>query len=139
VIRETVRDTVVTVKADSSLIRALLECDSLGQVRLKELLDYQAGERLKPPDVDITDNVLTAKAQVDSMNIYLQLRDRYERHTITQTQTDKEIIEVEVNRLTWWQGLWVKLGKSLSGALAAGLLFKLFKSKFLTIWQKIKN
>ena len=137
VIRETVRDTIVIIQADNSLLRALLECDSLGQVRMKELLDYEAGDRLKPPDVDITDNVLTAKAQIDSLAIYLQLRDRYEKHSTARTQADKEIITVEVNRLTWWQGLWVKLGKGLFGVLAAGLIIKLFKNKLLMIWQKI--
>lgn len=137
VIRETIRDTTVIIRADNSLLRALLECDSLGRVRMKELLEYRAGDRLKPPNVDITDNVLTAKAEIDSMAIYLQLRDRYEKHTTARMQTDKEIVTVEVNRLTWWQGLWVKLGKGLFGALAAGLIVKLFKNKLLTIWKKI--
>lgn len=135
---ETVRDTVIKTEADSSLIRALIDCDSLGRASIKKLLEYQAGERLKPPRVDIDDNnILTATASVDSLKIYLVLKDRYEKHT-----TDKvQIVEktVEVNRLTWWQKLWVKLGKTLTVFAAGYILIKLFKPKILTLWQKIKN
>lgn len=128
IIRQTLRDTVVTVKADSSMIRALLECDSLGQVRMRELVEYRAGERTKPPDLSIRDNVLTATAEIDSIGIYLQLRDSYETH-ISQAET-LTIETVEVNRLTWWQKLWVKAGQILSGALVALIIFKIIKLKF---------
>lgn len=136
-IRETIRDTIITVKADNSLVRALLECDSLGQVRMKELLEYRAGYRLKPPNVAIDNNVLTASAQVDSMSIYLQLKDRFEKHTSAQAQRNKETVTVEVNRLTWLQKLWIKLGQGLSGVFVASALLKLFKPNILTLWQKI--
>lgn len=127
IIRQTVRDTVVTVKADSSMIRALLECDSLGQVRMRELVEYRAGERTKPPDLSIKENVLTAKADVDSVAIFMQLKDLYEYYF---GNTKEVIIEtVEVNRLTWWQKLWVKAGQILSGALVALIIFKIIKLK----------
>lgn len=122
---ETLRDTVVTVEADSSLLRALVECDSLGQAHLRELAEYRAGNRLPPPTVTIRDNVLTATAAVDSMAIYLTLKDRYteaiqqQREVVTKT--------VEVNRLTWWQTLWLRTGQILAAAVALLIGWKLLK------------
>lgn len=128
VIRETVRDTVVTVEADSALIRALVECDSLGQAHVRQLLEYQAGDRLKPPRVVIRDNVLTATARIDSLAIYMQLKDRYQeavkREIVTVTQY------VETNKLTWWQTLFHRLGiiTAIVVPLLAGLkIYKLIK------------
>lgn len=122
---ETLRDTVVRLAADSSLLRALVECDSLGQARLRELEEYRAGDRLPPPSVTIRDNILTATARVDSMAIYLTLKDRYseavqvEREVVTQT--------VEVNRLTGWQRFWMRLGQLLAAAGAGIVAWKLLK------------
>ena len=85
VVRETVRDTVIELSPDSSLVRALIECDSLGRARLSELLDYRAGDRISPPVITMVDNILTAKSQVDSFKIYARLKDRYEEHRTSET------------------------------------------------------
>lgn len=124
---ETLRDTVVRLAADSSLLRALVECDSLGQARLRELEEYRVGDRLSPPSVTIRDNVLTATARVDSMAIYLTLKDKLkevikiEREVVTQM--------VEVNRLTWWQTLWVRVGQIAIAVAAAVAAWKLIKRR----------
>ena len=125
VIREILRDTVVTVEADSSLVRALVECDSLGRARLRELREYRAGTRLPPPKVSIEDNVLTATASIDSMEIYLTLKERYRQDL----KAEKEVIikTVEVNRLNWWQTLWMRLGQVLTAAAVAGGGYKIIK------------
>lgn len=125
VIRETVRDTIVTVERDSALVRALVECDSLGQAHIKQLLEYESGRRLTPPVVHIRDNVLTAAAKVDSLAIYLKLKDkykeavRYDTRVITQT--------VEVNRLTGWQKTFYRLGQIFTLALLARGAFRIYK------------
>ena len=73
----------------------------------------------------IRDNVLTATAAVDSMAIYLTLKDRFtestkiEREVVTQT--------VEVNRLTWWQTLWMRAGQILTAAAALLIGWKLLQ------------
>lgn len=122
---ETLRDTAVTVQADSSLIRALIECDSLGQAHLRQLEEYRAGERLPPPRVDIDNNVLTATAHIDSMSIYLQLKDRYKEAV----QTDKRTVyKTEfVNRLTGWQRFWMRVGQIMAAAAAVVVAWKLLK------------
>lgn len=123
---EIIRDTVVVVEGDESMIRALLECDSTGQVRMKELMEYRAGNRLHPPSLQIRDNILTATAACDSIAIYLQLKDRYERHISAERQT--EVQTIEVNRLNGWQRMWMRTGQALTIVL---LIFGAFKIRKL--------
>lgn len=114
VVRETVRDTVIELSPDSSLVRALIECDSLGRARLSELLYYRAGDRISPPVITMVDNILTAKAQVDSFKIYARLKDRYEEHRTSETVVET----VEVNKLTTWQKVRLRLGEAMMVAVA---------------------
>ena len=91
---ETLRDTVVEISPDSSLLIALLECDSAGNVLIDRINELQAGKRLLPPQIDIKDNILTATAKVD----------RYRESATSQT--------IIVNKLTKFQrtcvwGFWV--------------------------------
>lgn len=128
---ETIRDTVVTVAADSALVRMQLAIDSLGQIYLQGLIDYQAGERVKPPRITIEDNVLTATAEVDSLALVLQLKDLYERVYGEQKTVEAQTVEVEVNRPTRWQSFLSILGLI---ALLAGvclLILKYIKPKIL--------
>lgn len=125
-VTETLRDTVVTVEADSSMIRALIECDSLGQAHLKQVLKYQAGERAKPPDIKIKDNVLTATTTIDSMSIHLALKDKYKE--VRKAETITKVIEV--NKLTRWQNMMCTLGHISLGAIGLFILWgvrKIFK------------
>ena len=116
IIREVVRDTSVVVQRDSSLIRALVECDSLGQARIRELIDIKAGQHIKPPQLAIgPQNVLTVTALVDSFSVYMKLKDRYQEAVYKTVITPPPI---EVNRLTWWQQLWVAMGKIFAAAIA---------------------
>ena len=108
---------MVKIEADSAMLRALIECDSLGQAHIRELLRYRSGQRVEPPQVEIRDNVLTATARIDSQAIYLALKDRYvEKDTRT---SHTEVRTVEVNRLTWWQKLWCRLGQILAVTVLA--------------------
>lgn len=43
VVEREVRDTIVTITPDSASIKALLECDSAGNVLIKELQEAQKG------------------------------------------------------------------------------------------------
>ncbi|MEG1648332.1 MAG: hypothetical protein RR277_00420 [Rikenellaceae bacterium] len=131
-ITETVRDSLVKIEQDSSMIRALIECDSMGNAHLKELIEYKAGSRVPPPSLFLANNILTAKAKTDSMGIYLKLKERYsELHRSVQ-----ETKIVEVNYLTTWQKFWVKVGKTsaaFGGILLIILITKLWMGKKLKI------
>jgi len=120
-VTEQVRDTVVVLERDQSMLRALLECDSVGQVQMRRLMEYQAGNRLRPPDIEVRDNVLTATAQADSMAIYLTLKERH-------TSTRKEFQVVEVNRQNTWQRTWMRIGQVSAVSL---ILFGVYKTRKL--------
>lgn len=114
-VRETLRDTVVRIRADSASIRALLECDSLGRVRMRELLSLKASGRMPPPTISIKDNVIHVQAKVDSMSVYLALKDRYQTRIRSDTSIRERVVPVYVQR-TWqkflcWSGalLWLLL------------------------------
>lgn len=101
VIRSVIRDTTVRIERDSASIRALLECDSLGRVRIREILSLRSGLRVRPPTLQLSGNTLTARADVDSMSVYLQLRDRLESRIRSDTSSTEKVIPVY--RQTGWQ------------------------------------
>lgn len=115
---EIVRDTVLNIKADSSLIRALLECDSLGRIRIKELKDIQSGENVKPPAIAIDNsNVLTAKCEVDSFSIYLAWKEKY-----TSKESETPVIVETEKKLSKWQYFFMVMGEIFCGLIGALLI-----------------
>lgn len=106
---EKVRDTAVIFYPDSSLIEALLECDSLRRVQIKQITTLASGKNLLPPTISIKDNIISARAHTDYRVLYFQLKDRYEHLLVKKQET---IIRVkEVNVLTWYQKTLIYLGK----------------------------
>lgn len=99
-ITETIRDTVIQVQPDSSIIQALIKCDSTDQARLEEIHTLKESARVQQTLV-LKDNRLMAKAIVDSMGIYLTYKERHKEEQYV--QTIKTIIEKEVNVIKWWQ------------------------------------
>lgn len=122
-IKEVIRDTIVQIRQDSSAIEMLLECDSVGKVRMKELISYRSGDRTPPPKVIIRENILYAESKVDSMNVYLSMKDRYTEAVVAK----KEIIVQQVNVLSWWQTLWVWIGKISAGVIFVVVAWRIFK------------
>ncbi len=97
----TVRDTVVQVRPDSSIVRALIRCNSTEHARLEEIRMLRESSRLQqaltvePPAEPYQPTTLTVKAVVDSMGIYLTLRERHREEQ--QVRTVETIVEKEVN------------------------------------------
>lgn len=107
------------------MLQALLECDSAGQVVMKELLNYRAGDRLKPPEVIVKNNTLTVTAKVDSLSVYLALKDRYTE--LKQAEVIKETVAIEVNRLTGWQKFRIWIGNIALILIPIGFYLKFKK------------
>ncbi len=117
-VTETVRDTVIQVRPDSSIVQALIRCDSTGRARLEEIRTLRQSERLRQ-NISLLDNRLTAKATVDSMGIYLTYKNRYREEQ--KVQTIETVIEKEVNILRWWQKALMWAGV-ISTILLLGLI-----------------
>lgn len=123
-VTETIRDTVVSVEPDSSMLKALLECDSLGQVRLRELIEVKAGKRMLPPTIKISNNnTLEVQASVDSMAIYLKLKDRHVEHTLSEKTTQI----IEVNKLTLFQKITCNIGLLALGIIGCAVSVGIYK------------
>ena len=124
-VTETVRDTVIQVRPDSSIVQALIKCDSTGRARLEEIQTLRQSERLRQT-ISLQNNRLTSKAIIDSMGIYLTYKDRYKEEQ--KVQTIETVIEKEVNILRWWQKalMW-------AGVISTILLLGLIVAKFISI------
>ena len=114
VVKEVVRDTVVQVKPDSSILQALIKCDSTGRARLQEIQTLKESARLQQSikmeadPLPYQPTVITVTATVDSMGIYLTYKDRFKESV--ETREIETIIEKEVNILHWWQKLLMWIG-----------------------------
>ena len=114
VVKEVVRDTVIQVQPDSSILQALIQCDSTGRARLQEIQTLKESARLQQSIKMEADplpyhpTVITVKATVDSMGIYLTYKDRFKESV--ETREIETIIEKEVNILHWWQKLLMWVG-----------------------------
>ena len=137
--KEIPRDTVVVIRPDSTILSALVECNARGEARLLEIEQLRNSLRAQTT-LRLEDNRLEVKTVVDSMEIYLTLRDRFKEtekiKTITVTET------VEVNILHWWQELFIRVGVLGLVAGVLWLIFLLFKSRLngvLTVFKNIFN
>ena len=114
VVKEIVRDTVVQVQPDSSILQALIKCDSTGRARLQEIQTLKESARLQQSikmeadPLPYQPTVITVTATVDSMGIYLTYKDRFKESV--ETREIETIIEKEVNILYWWQKLLMWIG-----------------------------
>lgn len=106
-VTETIRDTVIQVQPDSSIVQALIMCDSTGRARLEEIRTLRESARVQQT-LALKDNNLTAKAIVDSMGIFLTYKERYREEQ--KVQVVETVIEKEVNVLKWWQKALIWIG-----------------------------
>lgn len=128
---QTVKDTTIFI-SDEASIQALLECDSLGNVRMRQITQLMAGQYVKP-SVVIKDRWLTAKCIIDSARVYVAWKETHVRESSVKT------IEVPVEvPLSWWKSTMIKAGYVSTGILILVLIIFLYKKK-LQILQKIKS
>ena len=130
-VTEVLRDTVIMVQPDSSILQALVQCDSTGRARLQEINALKESARLQqtikidPDPEPHKPTVITIKTQVDSMGIYLIYKERYkETAEIQQIET---VIEKEVNILKTWQKVLMWLG-AISVIIVIGYLLIKFST-----------
>ena len=131
VVKEVVRDTVIQVQPDSSILQALIQCDSAGRARLQEINTLKESARLhqsiqmEPEPLPYQPTAITVKTVVDSMGIYLTYKERFKESV--ETRERETIIEKEVNILHWWQTLLMWVGVIFTLLFALKLYFTLKK------------
>lgn len=124
VVTETIRDTIIQVQPDSSIVQALIKCDSTGRARLEEIRTLKESARVQQT-LALKDNRLTAKAVVDSMGIFLTYKERYREDQ--KVQVVETVIEKEVNVLKWWQEVLMTIGIVSIIILASTIIAKFIR------------
>lgn len=108
VIQEVIKDTTVYI-TDSAGFRAALECDSLGQVRIRQIEQYYAGQFVKPK-VIVKDNWLKVDCKIDSGAVYVAWKQRTET---TEQKVTTVKVPPPVNYVTGWQWAQIWAGRLL--------------------------
>ncbi len=112
--KEIIRDTIIQIQPDSTIMEALIQCDSTGRARLQEIKALKESQRIQQT-IRMSDTPqpyqptsVTIKAKIDSMGIYLTYKERFKEET--KTEIREIIVEKEVNILHWWQRALIWLG-----------------------------
>lgn len=114
-----VRERLVPVylSPDSALLTALFECDSMGRVIMRQMEELK-GEQMET-GLSFKDGKLDYKAKTKPDTVYIPGKDSI-------IYVPREVT-VEVNRLTWWQETWIRIGKMSLSILVFGLGLKGFQ------------
>lgn len=132
-ITELVRDTIVTVKADSSFYKAWIDCVGnkpiINPLTPKRRRTQKAGSYLKVPKATLKNNVLRVDCEAKAQELFLKWK---EKHIKEQKEVVKTITlppKLIPKPLTWWQKFWIGLGKVLAvGIIIFGLTKVSWKS-----------
>lgn len=131
-ITELVRDTIVTVKADSSFYKAWIDCVNDKPIIVNKPIvstNKKAGNYLKVPKATLKNNVLRIDCEAKAQELFLKWK---EKHIKEQKEVVKTITlppKLIPKPLTWWQKLWIGLGKiSAVGIIIFGLTKVSWKS-----------
>jgi hypothetical protein len=91
------KDTVVFIEPDSASVEALLECDSLGNVRIVEISSLQG--RIVKLETQLRNNRFKAKAQTDTVKVYVK------GNTQIRWRVINKVIEkpVTIYKDYWWK------------------------------------
>lgn len=111
-----IKDTVVSVKPDSSSIEALLECDSLGNVRIIEISTLQG--QIIMLETALNNNKFKAKAKTDTIKIYVPGKTEI-RYKVKEVQIEKPIT---IYKDYWWK--WPLLLWALFTTIAFAIKFR---------------
>ena len=108
------------------MVKAWLECDSAGQILIKQIETLQ-GKLNAKANIRIVDNTIIADCICDSLNIFMQLKDRYQTTTVNTTETKVLWMEKE---LKWWQKMLLWTGGISLIAIIIGSIATLKKRIF---------
>lgn len=97
---ERLRDTTIVIPPDSTIIQALLECDSLGKVRIKELEEAK-GKGLVTV-IEYRDNVIYVKTKIDENKIRLKYLDIFKGRILTKTVVQTVEVKRPINKFFFW-------------------------------------
>ena len=118
------RDTTIYEQPDKAWLKGWLECDSAGQVLLREL-EIERGRNITP-HIKIVNDTIYVECKTDSLELLLKLKDQM----IMELQQSKTIKTVEVEKeLSWWETTQMKMGQLFMIAIAVLIIITVIKQR----------
>lgn len=126
----------VQLPPDSAWLKALLKCDSLGNVYLAQIENLQ-GERVTQ---DLTLNSNTLKVKATDTGRKTEKREKTDSVAIVYREKPVKVpYPVYTNVLTRWQIFWIMIGKIAAVVLLAFEAYKRFKGKLNVVSKLFKK
>ena len=117
------RDTTIYEEPDIAWLKGWLECDSVGQVLLREL-EIERGRNITP-HIKIVNDTIYVECKTDSLERLLKIRD-LEIKMLKEMQTEV-VVEVE-KELSWWETTQMKMGRLFLIVIAVLVIITVIKS-----------
>ncbi|SHK69785.1 hypothetical protein [Epilithonimonas mollis] len=129
------RDTVFNTKTDSTFYNALIECQN-GIPILKNPTVTKSADAKVDVDVMLDGNQLKVKATKEAEQMFLKWKEEYTKEN--STKETKIPYPVYIDKpvpleLTWWQDLWIKIGKL---SVVSFTLYALIKIPWLSLTKR---
>ena len=110
IVTKTCRDTVLTIEPDSALVRAVIECDSTGNVLMREI-ETERGKRIAAELKIKSQSDGTAVIDVECKEDSLRRQIAILEYRISKLKTIQDSLVLYVDKpLTWWQKTKMQLG-----------------------------
>lgn len=116
------RDTTIYEQPDIAWLKGWLECDSVGQVLLREL-EIERGRNITP-HIKIVNDTIYVECKTDSLSRLLKIRD-LEIKMLKEMQTEV-VVEVE-KELSWWETTQMKMGRLFLIVIAVLVIITVIK------------
>lgn len=144
IIKEIIKDTVFITKKDSSFYKAYIKCINNEPVIVGQQKTRQSGHKkvfpkavsgkfLEPPNVHLKNNVLSVSCKAEAQRLFVKWKEQHIQEQSNKTKTivlPPKLIEKE---LSWWQQLWIVLGKIFQGIITFWVLSKIPWRNFLKL------
>ena len=118
------RDTTIYEQPDKAWLKGWLECDSVGQVLLREL-EIERGRNITP-HIKIVNDTIYVECKTDSLERLLKIRD-LEIKMLKEMQTEV-VVEVE-KELSWWETTQMKMGQLFMIAIAVLIIITVINQR----------
>ena len=118
------RDTTIYEQPDKAWLKGWLECDSVGQVLLREL-EIERGRNITP-HIKIINDTIYVECKTDSLERLLKIRD-LEIKMLKEMQTEV-VVEVEKEQ-SWWETTQMKMGQLFMIAIAVLIIITVIKQR----------
>lgn len=119
-IKEVVRDTAIVMEADTAMMQALLECDSLGNVYITEIETLRKSSDMETT-VKIERDTLHIFTKRDTITEYVSIKDSY----YTEVDTIIKVVERELSR---WEKFRINIGNAVLVLVGIALVYIILKA-----------